>query len=88
MTPQTPVFPQKIILIPLGFFGGLAGGVVISLGLELLGRRIRSSEDLRIAVKVPVLAIVTRPHTRTGLHLRDRFKRWFMRSRGIRVQAT
>lgn len=87
VTPQTPIFPQKILLIAVGFGGGMAAGVMISLALELLGRRIRSSEDLRIAVKVPVLAVVTRPHTRTGLHLRDRLKRWFMRWRGVRASA-
>jgi uncharacterized protein involved in exopolysaccharide biosynthesis len=81
VTPQTPKFPVKIIMIPVAFFGGIALGVVVAIGLELLGRRIRSAEDLRIAIKAPVLAVVTRPHTRTGLHIRDRLKRWFMRSR-------
>lgn len=88
VTPQTAIFPQKALMIGLAFGGGIGLGVVISLAIEIFGRRIRSSEDLRIAVNVPVLAIVTRPHTRTGLHLRDRFKRWFMRWRGIRVRAT
>lgn len=88
VTPQSPIFPQKALMIGLAFGGGIGLGVAISLAIELFGRRIRSSEDLRIAVNVPVLAIVTRPHTRTGLHLRDRFKRWFMRWRGIRVGAT
>lgn len=87
VTPQSPIFPQKLLMIGLAIGGGLGLGVALSLGIEFFGRRIRSSEDLRIAVKVPVLAIVTRPHTRTGLHLRDRFKRWFMRSRGIRVRS-
>jgi uncharacterized protein involved in exopolysaccharide biosynthesis len=86
VTPQTPIFPQKLLMIAVALFGGMAAGVVISLALELFGRRIRSSEDLRHAVPAPVLAVVSRPHTRTGLHLRDRFKRWFMRTRGVRAR--
>ncbi len=87
MTPQTPIFPQKLLLIAVAVGGGLAFGVIISLILELFGRRIRSSEDLRIAIKAPVLAVVSRPHTRTGLHLRDNFKRAFIRRRVVRTRA-
>jgi 2-polyprenyl-6-methoxyphenol hydroxylase-like FAD-dependent oxidoreductase len=74
-------------MIPVGVFGGGMLGVALALALELFGRRVRSSEDLRDASNSPVLAVVTRPHTRTGLHLRDRVKRWFMRSRRPRLRA-
>jgi uncharacterized protein involved in exopolysaccharide biosynthesis len=86
VTPQTPVFPQPLILIPVGIGGGGLLGFGLALVLELFGRRIRSSEDLRDAAHAPVLAVVTRPHTRTGLHLRDRLRRWFLRSRQVRVR--
>jgi uncharacterized protein involved in exopolysaccharide biosynthesis len=87
VTPQTPIFPQPLILIPVGVAGGLALGLGLALVLELFGRRIRSSEDLRDAARAPVLAVVTRPHTRTGLHLRDRLRQWLLlRSRRVRVR--
>jgi len=86
VTPQTPVFPQPLILIPVGVFGGALLGLGLALVLELFGRRVRSSDDLRDAANAPVLAVVTRPHTRTGLHLRDRLRRWFLRSRQIRAR--
>ena len=87
VTPQSPIFPQKLLLIGVALGGGLAFGVIISLILELFGRRIRSSEDLLIAIKAPVLAVVSRPHTRTGLHLRDNLKRAFVRRRVVRARA-
>jgi uncharacterized protein involved in exopolysaccharide biosynthesis len=86
VTPQTPIFPQPLIMIPVGVAGGAMLGLALALVLELFGRRIRSSEDLRDATRAPVLAIVTRPHTRTGLHLRDRLRRWVLRSRQMRVR--
>jgi uncharacterized protein involved in exopolysaccharide biosynthesis len=86
VTPQQPVFPNPWILIPVGIGGGLMLGLGLALLLELFGRRIRSSEDLRDAAQAPVLAVFTRPHTRTGLHLRDRLRRWFLRSRQMRAR--
>jgi uncharacterized protein involved in exopolysaccharide biosynthesis len=86
VTPQQAVFPQPLILIPVGIGGGMMLGLGLALVLELLGRRIRSSEDLRDAAQAPVLAVVTRPHTRTGLHLRDRLRQWFLRSRQMRAR--
>lgn len=57
-TPRSPVFPNK----PLIFFGaiglGFGLGVLISLLLELFGRRVRSVEDIRSAVQAPLLAVV------------------------------
>jgi uncharacterized protein involved in exopolysaccharide biosynthesis len=84
VTPQQPVFPKPLIMIPVGIGGGMMLGLGLALVLELFGRRIRSSDDLRDAARAPVLAVVTRPHTRTGLHLRDRLRQWFLRSRQVR----
>jgi len=86
VTPQDPVFPKPLIMIPVGVGGGLMAGLGLALILELFGRRIRSSDDLRDAARAPVLAVVTRPHTRTGLHLRDRLRQWFLRSRQVRAR--
>lgn len=86
-TPQTPVFPNKPLILAGGLIAGLGLGLVTALLLELFGRRIRSAEDLQIAVEVPVLAVVSNPDTQTGLHLRERLKKIVMRSRGPRMRT-
>jgi succinoglycan biosynthesis transport protein ExoP len=85
-TPTAPAFPNKPLVMAGGLFLGLALGLFSSLILELFGRRIRGYQDLRSAIPVPVLAIVARPRTRTGLHLRARLMRMLKRSRGGRTQ--
>jgi hypothetical protein len=87
VTPQEPVFPKPLIMIPVGVLGGAMAGLGLALLLELFGRRIRGSEDLGHAAGASVLAVVTRPHTRTGLHLRDRLKQWILRSRRLRSRT-
>jgi uncharacterized protein involved in exopolysaccharide biosynthesis len=86
VTPQDPVFPNKPLVIGGGLAAGLGIGVVLALLLELFGRRVRSAEDLRLAIEAPVLAVVSNPNTSTGLHLRERIKRIMQRSRGARVR--
>ncbi len=87
VTPQDPVFPNKPLIIGAALGGGLGLGVGLGLLLELFGRRIRSAQDLSVAVHVPVLAIVAQPKTRTGLHLRGRIWRSILRSRGSRERT-
>jgi succinoglycan biosynthesis transport protein ExoP len=58
VTPQEPEFPKKGIIIPASIFGGAGLGVVIGLVLELIGRRVRSADDLAGVIKAPVLAVV------------------------------
>jgi len=38
--------------------GGLGGGVLVALVLEIFGRRVRSTDDLGTAVGAPVLAVI------------------------------
>ncbi len=55
---DTPTFP-KVPLILGGSIGfGAALGICLSLLIELLGRRVRSDEDLEYAAKAPVFAII------------------------------
>lgn len=58
VTPQEPEFPKKGIIIPAAVLGGAGFGIVIGLLLELIGRRVRSADDLADAIKAPVLAVV------------------------------
>ncbi len=54
----SPSFPNIPMIGALAAFGGLALGLIVALGVELLGRRVRGSEDLAAAARVPVLAII------------------------------
>lgn len=59
----TPSFPNVPFIGMLAAFGGLMLGLFLAIGVELLGRRVRGSEDLAAAARVPVLAVIagTRP---------------------------
>lgn len=60
ITPQEPVFPKKGLTIAAALFGGAGLGVAIGLMIELLGRRIRSADDLHSAIDAPILAVIRR----------------------------
>ena len=51
-------FPNIPLIGALAAFGGLVLGLMVAMGVELLGRRVRGSEDLAAAARVPVLAII------------------------------
>jgi polysaccharide biosynthesis transport protein len=56
--PDKPSYP-KIPLIMFGALGfGLALGICLSLLIEMLGRRVRSDEDMVYAAKAPVFATI------------------------------
>jgi uncharacterized protein involved in exopolysaccharide biosynthesis len=46
ITPQTPVFPKKGLIIGASIPAGAGLGVLVALLMELFGRRVRSAEDL------------------------------------------
>lgn len=56
--PDTPVWPNKPLVIGGSIAVGLVLGLMLALLVELLGRRVRSDEDLEYAAGAPVLAIV------------------------------
>ena len=58
ITPQSPAFPKKGLMITAAVFGGLGLGVLVGLLIELFGRRVRSAEDLAGAIDAPVLAVI------------------------------
>jgi chain length determinant protein EpsF len=63
--PLKPAKPKVMLNILLSIFVGTLLGVGAALALELLHRRIRSPEDLSLALDLPVLAVFE-PEARTG----------------------
>jgi len=68
VTPQTPVFPQKGLIVGIAVPVGAVLGLVLGLLLELVGRRVRGPEDVALAVNAPVLGVIQsdRPKARRG----------------------
>jgi uncharacterized protein involved in exopolysaccharide biosynthesis len=61
ITPQSPVFPKKGLIIGASIPAGAGLGIVIAILAELIGRRVRSAQDLQSVVNAPVLAVVHNP---------------------------
>lgn len=57
-TPQSPVFPNKPLIIGGAGAAGLILGLLIAMMREIFNRRVRSAEDLMDAVDAPMLAII------------------------------
>jgi len=54
----TPSFPNRPLIIGMAAASGLALGILLALLVELLNRRVRSTDDLEVAAGAPVLAVV------------------------------
>ncbi len=88
VTPQQPSFPN----IPL-ILGGAVGlgfglGLLLSLLVELFARRVRSAEDMQLALGIPVFAILTtKPGGQPGQADRGRARglAWFGRRRAAQA---
>ncbi len=61
LTPSDPTFPNYFLIAPGGIILGLGVGVLVSLLLELLGRRIRTVEDLDLDDNIPLICVVPWP---------------------------
>lgn len=57
-TPQKPSFPNTPLILGGALGLGLGFGVLISLLLELFGRRVRSEEDLKHSIDATLFAVV------------------------------
>lgn len=64
VTPQSPEFPKKGLTMAASIPAGAALGMLLALVLELLGRRVRSAEDLSSAASAPVLTVIHNPAAR------------------------
>ena len=63
--PQSVTFPNYPLMLIAGLVAGLGLGIVATLGLELLWRRVRSVEELRI-FNVPVLGAMAEASDETA----------------------
>lgn len=61
VTPRSPSFPNKPLILGGALGLGLGVGILLSLLLELFGRRVRSIEDIQAAIDVPLLAVIDGP---------------------------
>ncbi|MFD1610313.1 GumC family protein [Sphingomonas tabacisoli] len=59
--PDSPVWPNKPLIVGMAAAFGLGLGVVLALFVELFARRVRSEDDLEYATGAPVLATVGQP---------------------------
>jgi succinoglycan biosynthesis transport protein ExoP len=65
LTPDAPTFPNWLLIVPGAIVLGMGVGVFISLLLELLGRRIRTADDLNSDEDVPLICMISGPSSRT-----------------------
>ncbi|MBC9032807.1 exopolysaccharide biosynthesis protein EpsF [Sphingomonas sp. JC676] len=70
--PENPYFPNVPLIVGGAAGFGLGLGVLIALLVELLGRRVRSTEDLELAVGAPVFGVI-----QTGFSLPSRLRRGY-----------
>lgn len=61
VTPKSPTFPNKPLIVGGALGLGFGMGVLLSLLLELFGRRVRSIEDLQASADAPLLAVIEGP---------------------------
>lgn len=68
VTPQNPVFPNKGLIVGSALPLGAIFGLLVGLVLELVGRRVRSAEDVALAIGAPVLGVIQaeKPKSRRG----------------------
>lgn len=84
VTPRSPSFPNKQLILGGALGLGFGMGILLSLLLELFGRRVRSIEDMLSSVDAPLLAVIGgSPVTKRGLNLR-----WPWSSRSAAKMAT
>ena len=62
-TPTSPAFPNYWLIVPGSIVLGLAFSLMVSLLMELLGRRVRSPDDLDMVDDVPLVCVVPGPES-------------------------
>jgi len=79
-TPKQPIFPNYMLIVPGSIAAGLTVGVLVSLLMELLGRRVRVPEDLVMTGEPPLICVIPRadqPKPRKSRSATPGQRRWF-----------
>ena len=84
VTPQQPKFPNKPLVYGGSLGLGVGLGLVLSVLIEMFGRRVRSAEDLRSTLDVPLLAIIATRSTRSAASNLPSLT-WFRRRRAVQA---
>ncbi len=84
--PDKPSYPKIPLIMAAAFGFGAALGIALSLLIELIGRRVRSDEDLVYAAKAPVFAIIGQPENSNRWY--RRLGRWIQARAAARGQNT
>ena len=82
--PQKPIFPNRPLILLVGFLGGLAGGIGIALLLETLDNSFKSGEELDGYTNIPLLASIPSVVSRGNILEQRRVQLWiFLSSAGV-----
>jgi tyrosine-protein kinase Etk/Wzc len=81
-TPDAPVWPKRVIVILIGFVGGVFIGIVAAFVKKSLYGGVERADEIESAIGVPVFAVVPR----SGLQLRLQ-QNVMMRRQGLHVLA-
>lgn len=78
-TPKAPSFPNYMLIIPGSIILGGGLGILVALLMELVGRRVRGSDDLAAIKDLPVIGVIGAPKSRNTSGWRS----WFGRARSL-----
>lgn len=85
IVPDTPMWPNRLLIAAAGIAGGLGLGVVLALGVEIILRPIRDPAALAAVVGLPPLAVIppikAQPAPRSNARKSSFFSRLWNRSR-------
>jgi polysaccharide chain length determinant protein (PEP-CTERM system associated) len=78
--PQKPIYPNRPLILLIGFFGGLAGGLAIAFLCETLDNSFKSSEEVDGYTNIPLLATIPAIITRGNVLEQRRSQLWLVLS--------
>lgn len=81
VTPSSPVFPNKPLILGGSLALGFGMGMALALLLELLNRRVRSVDDLKLSSDIHCIAVIEEPSGKNPARklrraIRNLFPRW------------
>jgi polysaccharide biosynthesis transport protein len=81
VTPSSPKFPNKPLILGGSLGLGFGLGMALALLLELLNRRVRSVDDLKLSSDIHCIAVIEEPSGKSAARrfrraLRNLFPRW------------